>query len=205
MIPVFQGRNHEEPMQNIIREIKRLGIKGCLLMAFFTVVPLVAMAYWSALSRNVYLADPDSVFWIAGEVGVGAALVITLVAVIFFHHRLTLRQLPKLFICSAFMIGVFSLQLPSALVRYLPHQSSQYLTEYDVSFPGPSRGKSGRCEMGLWLKDRHLNRWIQFCSSRAWLAEHCERGMDRMEVVEEVNKYGVRVVNFWCAWSPIKP
>ncbi|HBV39053.1 MAG TPA: hypothetical protein DEF05_05035 [Erwinia sp.] len=192
-------------MHNIIREIKRLGVKGCLLTVFFIVAPLWAMTFWSGLSRNVYLASTMNVFWLAGTVGVIAAVLITLIAVVFFRHRLTRVQLAKLFCYSVFMIGVFSLQLPSALVRYLPHQRLQYLTEYDVSFPGPSHGKSGRCEMGLWLKDRHLNRWIQFCSSRAWIAANCERGMDRIEVVEEANQYGVRVVNYWCAWSPIKP
>lgn len=191
-------------LKDFIKKIKSMGIKGCLLTLLLLVVPILAMAYWSSLSRDVYLTNATTPFWIAAVIGPCVAIIVTLFALAFFHRRLTLRQLAKLFAGTAFFIGVLSLQLPSALVRYLPHHRIQYLTDYDISFPGPSRGKSGRCEMGLWIKDRHLNRWIQFCSSRAWRTANCEKGMDSVEVVEEVNRYGVRIVNYWCAWSPIK-
>lgn len=191
-------------LESVIKEIKRIGLKDGLVAIFLIVATFAVMSFWSELSRDIYLADAMDSFRMGAIVGLSSATIITLLAVLCFPRRLTLRQLPKLFGSTAFLIGILSIQLPSALVRYLPHKRIQYLTEYDISFPGPSRGKSGHCEMGLWLKDRHLNRWIQFCSSRAWLKANCERGKDRIEVVEDVNRYGVKIVNYWCAWSPIK-
>ncbi|OON38491.1 hypothetical protein BTJ39_18755 [Izhakiella australiensis] len=101
------------------------------------------------------------------------------------------------------MLSIFFLPLPDALVRYLPGERVSYQTEFDYTFPGPSRGKSGRCEMGLKIKDKSLKRWIVVCSSRAWLDAHFQRGMDRINVVEKVNRYGVQLESYQLDWSPI--
>ncbi|AUX95207.1 hypothetical protein [Mixta gaviniae] len=189
--------------QNFIDGVRRLGVKGCLLTVALLLLPFIVMSYWSNLSRQVYLTDPGSPFRVAAICGLTGALPIACAGWLFRRSRFTGQKLLKLFGTSAFMIAIFSLQIPSALVRYLPHQRLQYRTEFTVSFPGPSHGKSSRCEMGLWIKDQHLQRWIEFCSSKAWMDAHHQRGMDRIEVVEEVNQYGVRVLDYWFSWSPI--
>ncbi|BCQ36445.1 hypothetical protein ERHA54_40420 [Erwinia rhapontici] len=92
------------------------------------------------------------------------------------------------FICVLNIFDVYIYCFPDNLIRYE--------SEYEVVFPGPSRGKSGHCEAGLWIKDPHTNRWLQLCTNKKELSYKRRQGMDRVWVTAKVNHIGSYIVEY---------
>lgn len=98
---------------------------------------------------------------------------------------------------SGFALGfVFTLNIFDVYVYLFPDKITHYVSDYEVVFPGPSRGKSGRCEAGLWIKDPHTNRWKQLCTNKVALLKNRKRGMDGVRVTARNNKLGTYIENY---------
>jgi len=110
----------------------------------------------------------------------------------------TVKHMFEMFFCGFSLVFVLTMNIFDVYVYLFPKEVTRYITDYDVSFPGPSRGKSGRCEAGLWIKDLHTSRWIQLCSSKAELAvgEDHKQGMDGILVTTKINSIGTYIVNY---------
>ena len=63
------------------------------------------------------------------------------------------------------MIFITSLYGYDMYVYFYPDKVVSYDTEYKVVHPGPSKGKYGRCEAGLKIKDQHTGYWFNICYS----------------------------------------
>ncbi|MBG6244684.1 hypothetical protein CS369_07690 [Candidatus Symbiopectobacterium sp. 'North America'] len=85
---------------------------------------------------------------------------------------------------SWFCMGfVLILNIFDVYVYLFPDEVITYTSEYEIVFPGPSRGKSGRCEAGLWVKDRHTNQWKQLCINQKILLTKRKQGMTYLHMI----------------------
>ncbi|WP_279205916.1 hypothetical protein [Obesumbacterium proteus] len=107
-----------------------------------------------------------------------------------------------IFILCMFIAGglvglALSLNALDAYVYLFPDKTIYYTSEYDVSIPGPYRGRY-RCEAGVRLKDIHTSRWIELCTSKEELkiGNKRQQGMDAVWVTARVNRVGSYIVNY---------
>ncbi|PLR40901.1 hypothetical protein CYR55_06195 [Chimaeribacter californicus] len=93
---------------------------------------------------------------------------------------------------------LLSLNAFEVYVYLFPDKIISYVTDYDVTFPGPPRGRSGRCKAGLLIKDLHTSRWIELCSSKEALkiSDKRKQGMDGMWITTKVNELGTYIVKY---------
>ena len=108
----------------------------------------------------------------------------------------TLKYFANTFLCGFSLGLVLSLNCYDIYVYLFPDKIIGYESEYEVVFPGPSRGKHGHCEAGLWLKDQNTNRWIQLCTNKEYLHSHRKQGMTGVWVTARVNNIGSYIVNY---------
>ncbi|WP_162286518.1 hypothetical protein [Pantoea stewartii] len=98
---------------------------------------------------------------------------------------------------GGFCLGFVSiLNCYDVCVYLFPDKIIGYESQYEVVFPGPSRGKYGHCEAGIWLKDQNTTRWIQLCTNREYLHSHRKQGMTGVWVSARVNKIGSYIVQY---------
>ncbi|WP_036626174.1 hypothetical protein [Pantoea sp. AS-PWVM4] len=150
----------------------------------------------SSLSHNTILQKsvPEWITYISIGLFIGG---------VFFLHALykrtfnkTLKYLFNAFI-GGFCLGfALSLNCYDVYVYLFPDKVIGYESEYEVVFPGPSRGKHGHCEAGIWLKDQNTSRWIQLCTSKEYLHSHRKQGMTGVWVTARVNNIGTYIVKY---------
>ncbi|WP_315314762.1 hypothetical protein [Pantoea vagans] len=98
---------------------------------------------------------------------------------------------------SGFCLGfILILNCYDVYVYLFPDKIIGYESEYEVEFPGPSRGKYGHCEAGIWIKDQNTNRWILLCTNKEYLRSHRKQGMTGVWVSARVNKIGSYIVHY---------
>ncbi|VXC64101.1 conserved membrane hypothetical protein [Enterobacterales bacterium 8AC] len=117
--------------------------------------------------------------------------------------QLRMENKPYGYILQPFYYGVCFFGLLGWMyhdyVAYFFHDKNvSYVTEYKFVFPGPSYGKYSRCDIGLKIKDKTLGQWITICSSSEELNYCRQKGMDKIHVVEQVSRYGVRLNKAEC-------
>lgn len=99
--------------------------------------------------------------------------------------------------CGGFCFGfACSLNFYDVYSYLLPGETIQYQTDYEISFPGPSLGKSGHCEAGLWFKDFHTDRWIQLCTNKTNLAKQRKSGMNNIWVTAHTTNIGTYIIDY---------
>lgn len=91
---------------------------------------------------------------------------------------------------------VLILNIFDVYVYLFPDEVITYTSEYEIVFPGPSRGKSGRCEAGLWVKDRHTNQWKQLCINQKILLTKRKQGMTKVMITARINQLGTYIVDY---------
>jgi len=100
-------------------------------------------------------------------------------------------------LAGGFSIGFVSvLNCFDVYVYLFPQKLLGYESEYEVVFPGPSRGKYSHCEAGLWIKDQPTGRWIQLCTNRDALHSQRKQGMTGVWVTAQVNPLGSYIVQY---------
>ncbi|WP_429045999.1 hypothetical protein [Aeromonas hydrophila] len=93
--------------------------------------------------------------------------------------RDALKHITKAFGYCFFMMFISSWSGYDMYVYFYPDKTISYDTEYKVVHPGPSKGKSGHCEAGLKIKDKHTGYWFNICYSNNKLGK------------ERIGDYGV--------------
>jgi hypothetical protein len=98
---------------------------------------------------------------------------------------------------SGFCLGfVCSLNIYAVLTYLLPGKIIQYESAYEVRYPGPSHGRSGSCEAGLWLRDTNTQSWIQLCTSKSELRDKMKKGTNALWVTAYTNQVGSYIMNY---------
>ena len=163
----------------------------------FVMVSCLSYMLWAASISNNTILQKSVPEW-KTYISFGAFIGIISVARAFYLRtfKKTLRYL-----CGAFWGGfslgfVLTLNCYDVYVYLFPDKVIGYESEYEVVFPGPSRGKHGHCEAGLWLKDQNTNRWIQLCTNKDYLRSHRKQGMTGVWVTARVNKIGTYILKY---------
>jgi len=98
---------------------------------------------------------------------------------------------------SGFCLGfVCSLNIYAVLVYLLPGKIIQYESAYEIRYPGPSHGRSGSCEAGLWLRDTNTQSWIQLCTSKSELHDQMKLGANALWVTAYTNQIGSYILDY---------
>ncbi|MEV3816136.1 hypothetical protein RI537_08420 [Aeromonas salmonicida] len=142
------------------------------------------------LSRKTVIADtvPELLTYITISALFG------LVGAIFTAFRCpgrdALKHITKAFGSCFFMIFITSWYGYDMYVYFYPDKVVSYDTEYKVVHPGPSKGKYGRCEAGLKIKDKHTGYWFNICHSDNNLGKEQIRDYGEIWVKTRVNEAG---------------
>ncbi|MHC8395450.1 hypothetical protein ACYZT8_17625 [Pseudomonas sp. LB3P93] len=95
--------------------------------------------------------------------------------------------------CLGFALSVNSY---AAAAYLLPGEIISYKSSYEIRYPGPSRGKFGHCEAGLWIEDPSTHRWIELCTNNMDLDKNIKQGMKLVWVSARTNKIGSYIMNY---------
>ncbi|WP_433589979.1 hypothetical protein [Pseudomonas koreensis] len=96
-----------------------------------------------------------------------------------------------------FCLGfILSLNGYATATYLLPGEIISYKSSYELRYPGPSMGKFGRCEAGLWIEDQSTNRWIELCTNKMDLDKNIQQGMQLVWVSARTNKIGSYIMNY---------
>ncbi|MGE8187684.1 hypothetical protein [Pseudomonas sp. NPDC086278] len=95
--------------------------------------------------------------------------------------------------CLGFILSVNSY---AAAAYLLPGEIISYKSSYELRYPGPSRGRFGRCEAGLWIEDPSTNRWIELCTNKMDLDKNIKQGMKLVWVSAHTNKIGSYIMSY---------
>ncbi|WP_447838999.1 hypothetical protein [Aeromonas salmonicida] len=142
------------------------------------------------LSRKTVIADtvPELLTYITISALFG------LVGAIFTAFRCpgrdALKHITKAFGGCFFIIFITSWYGYDMYVYFYPDKVVSYDTEYKVVHPGPSKGKYGRCEAGLKIKDKHTGYWFNICYSENNLGKEQIRDYGEVWVKTRVNEAG---------------
>ena len=108
----------------------------------------------------------------------------------------TLKRLGDSFFSGACIGFVLSLNGFSVATYLLPSDTVQYTSGYEIAVPGPSLGRTNRCEAGVWIKDLKTERRIQLCTSTAELHTQLMPGMDAVWVTARTNAIGSYIAEY---------
>lgn len=96
-----------------------------------------------------------------------------------------------------FCLGfILSLNGYATAAYLLPGEIVSYKSSYELRYPGPPRGKFGRCEAGLWIEDQSTNRWIELCTNKMDLDKNIQQGMQFVWVSACTNKIGSYIMKY---------
>lgn len=142
------------------------------------------------LSRKTVIADtvPELLTYItiSALFGLGGAIFTAFRC----PGRDALKHITKAFGGCFFIIFITSWYGYDMYVYFYPDKVVSYDTEYKVVHPGPSKGKYGRCEAGLKIKDKHTGYWFNICYSENNLGKEQIRDYGEVWVKTRVNEAG---------------
>lgn len=157
---------------------------------FLVVLWLASILFKTKLSDKTLIADlvPESLTYITISALFG--LVGAIVTAFRCPRRHALKYIAKAFGNCFFMMLITSWYGYDMYVYYYPDKVVSYDTEYKMVHPGPSKGKYGRCEAGLKIKDKHTGHWFDLCYSDSELGKAQIRNYGEVWVKTRVNEAG---------------
>lgn len=166
---------------------------------------LVYMGWTSRIARKTLLIKsfPDFTIYLtcAGVVGLAFAAR----AVYYRPVGKTVKYVGEMFMMGATIGFVLPLNCFDVYVYLFPDKTIRYITDYEVTIPGPSRYKSTRCEAGIWVKELYTARWLHLCSTEeeVRLGRQRQAGMDGLWVTARVNKLGAYIEHYQFGYKPL--
>ena len=157
---------------------------------FLVVLWLASILFKTNLSDKTLIADlvPESLTYITISALFG--LVGAIVTSFLCPGRNALKYIAKAFGSCFFMMFITSLYGYDMYIYFYPDKVVSYDTEYKVVHPGPSKGKYGRCEAGLKIKDKYTGLWFDLCYSDSELGKAQIRNYGEVWVKTRVNEAG---------------
>ncbi|WP_169046946.1 hypothetical protein [Aeromonas salmonicida] len=157
---------------------------------FLVVLWLASILFKTRLSDKTVIADlvPELLTYITISALFG--LVGAIVTSFLCPGRNALKYIAKAFGSCFFMMFITSLYGYDMYIYFYPDKVVSYDTEYKVVHPGPSKGKYGRCEAGLKIKDKYTGLWFDLCYSDNELGKAQIRNYGEVWVKTRVNEAG---------------
>lgn len=149
-----------------------------------------------ALSHDTILMDSVPEFKTYLGVGIAVGVLFILLGFRRLRSEFKLKDVFQLFIGGLGIGFVLSLNIYDVCIYCFPDKVIGYEAEYDVTFPGPSRGKHGHCEAGLIFRDQHTGKKVELCTSAAALKSQHKQGMTGVWVTAKVNSLGSYIVRY---------
>lgn len=165
------------------------------------VLSIILSIFWymlwaSQLSRRTVLVDTLPELTIYLTFGGVTGLIFAVRTFNSGSTKKKLKHMLEMFL-GGFVLGFLSIVNSFDVYVYLfPDDEISYTSDYKIVFPGPSTGKSSRCEAGLWIKDTHTGQFKQLCTNRETLFKKRRQGMDALWITARVNKLGTYVVDY---------
>ncbi|NDJ57822.1 hypothetical protein GWD52_12615 [Enterobacteriaceae bacterium 4M9] len=148
------------------------------------------------LTRQVYLFDPVLSWLIpATAAGIGGLLAALMVFMGRTQYRST-KDMLQAFGGAACLCFMLSLNTPECYVLMRDGLQTEYAAHWQIVHPGPSRGKSGRCEAGLRINSQSLNRALTLCTTDKEIARLRKPGMNSLLITEKVTSTGVQLLAY---------
>ncbi|MBA0208361.1 hypothetical protein [Pectobacterium brasiliense] len=154
------------------------------------------MLWASQLSRRTVLIDTFPELTIYLTFGLVLGLIFAGRAIYSRSVKKKLKHMLEMFLYG-FVLGFLSIvNIFDVYVYLFPDEVISYTSDYKIVFPGPSTGKSSRCEAGIWVKDVHTGQFKQLCTNREMLFKKRRQGMDELWITARVNELGTYIVDY---------
>ncbi|MEQ6967058.1 hypothetical protein [Pectobacterium polaris] len=154
------------------------------------------MLWASQLSRRTILIESLPDFTIYLTFGIVLGLIFAGRALYSRSVKKKLKHMLEMFLYG-FVLGFLSIvNIFDVYVYLFPDDVINYTSDYEIVFPGPSTGKSSRCEAGLWIRDVHTGQLKQLCTNREALFKKRRQGMDALWITARVNELGTYIVDY---------
>ncbi|RUR92624.1 hypothetical protein [Pectobacterium polaris] len=154
------------------------------------------MLWASQLSRRTILIETLPDFTIYLTFGIVLGLIFAGRALYSRVVKKKLKHMLEMFLYG-FVLGFLSIaNIFDVYVYLFPDDVINYTSDYEIVFPGPSTGKSSRCEAGLWIRDVHTGQLKQLCTNREALFKKRRQGMDALWITARVNELGTYIVDY---------
>ncbi|WP_233961350.1 hypothetical protein [Pectobacterium versatile] len=154
------------------------------------------MLWASQLSRRTILLETLPELTIYLTFGIVLGLIFAGRALYSRSAKKKLKHMLEMFL-GGFVLGFLSIvNIFDVYVYLFPDDVINYTSDYEIVFPGPPKGKTSRCEAGLWIRDVHTGQLKQLCTSRETLFKKRRQGMDELWVTARVNKLGTYIVDY---------
>ncbi|WP_113632996.1 hypothetical protein DUT67_18215 [Pectobacterium peruviense] len=154
------------------------------------------MLWASNLSRSTILIKTLPDFALYLTFGIVLGLIFAVRALYSQSIKKKLKHMLEMFM-GGFVLGfLLIVNIFDVYIYLFPDDVINYTSDYEIVFPGPSKGKSSRCEAGLWIKDVHTGQFKQLCTNRETLFKKRRQGMDELWITARVNKLGTYIVDY---------
>ncbi|ASN87014.1 hypothetical protein WBW39_07210 [Pectobacterium versatile] len=154
------------------------------------------MLWASQLSRRTILIEALPDFTIYLTFGIVSGIIFAGRAFYSRSVKKKLKHTLEMFL-GGFVLGFLSIVNSFDVYVYLfPDDVINYTSDYEIVFPGPPKGKTSRCEAGLWIRDVHTGQLKQLCTSRETLFKKRRQGMNELWVTARINKLGTYIVDY---------
>ena len=168
--------------------VKKIAVVAMVLLIF---AALFSYLHWaSRIAQQTVLMPwiPELATYIAVSVLMGLLFAGTT----FYRRPLerSLKRAARSFSSGACVGFVCALNSCSVGTYLLPGDIVQYESDYEIHVPGPSLGRTSRCEAGLWINDLKTDRHFKLCTNNSDLHNQMAPGMNAVWVTAHSNKIG---------------
>lgn len=129
------------------------------------VVPFViwiVFIYWSLMLSSRVVSFEWFPKW---TISITFAVIVSVISGIWSILRRPLKHAFKNFYQSGFITLILIVPVFDALTYLLTNKTIHYQTKYEITSPGPSTNRFGRCDYGIWIKEISTDRWKLLCIS----------------------------------------
>jgi hypothetical protein len=95
----------------------------------------------------------------------------------------------KTFFWTFFLCNLTLWPVPRVWIYLTATREVNDRVEFNVFYPGPSKGKAGNCPVGIGYYDRDLQRYVELCAEK----DQIDRKARKLYVQKRVNDYGARI------------
>ncbi|MEQ9745790.1 hypothetical protein ABRQ05_15970 [Pectobacterium actinidiae] len=168
-----------------------------ILLVLSIMLPIFWYMLWASnLSRRTILIETLPDFTIYLTFGIVLGLIFAVRALYSRSAKKKLKHMIEMFL-GGFVLGFLSIvNIFDVYVYLFPDDEIRYTSDYKIVFPGPPKGKTSRCEAGLWIRDAHTDQLKQLCTNRETLFKKRRQGMDELWITARINKLGTYIVDY---------
>lgn len=162
------------------------------------VVIWIAFMYWSLILGHRTVMFEWFPKW---TISITFAAIVSVIGGVWSILRRPLKSAFKNFLWSGFAGFMLIVPVCDVLAYLLTNKTVCYQTEYEITSPGPSTSRFGRCDHGIWIKETYTEQWKLLCISNP--KSKTKENTGTVWVTTKTGPIGAYIVDY--QFSPFNP